>query len=85
MSKFEKLIVKLLNQASTFTFQELEYLLRKFGYLEKKTSKTSGSRKAYDNPNSKHIIRLHKPHPVNEIKKYVKSYMLTELKKIKLK
>jgi len=81
MSKLEKLIAKLLNSASTITFQELEYLLKKFEYLEKKTGKTSGSRKAYINLKTKHIIRIHKPHPGNELKKYVKSYIISELKK----
>jgi len=81
MSKFEKIIAKLLNPSSIITFQELEYILKKCGYTEKKTGKTSGSRKAYINVGIKHIIRIHKPHPENEIKKYVKSYIIIELKK----
>jgi len=81
MSKIDKLIAKLLNQSSTITFQELEYLLGKLGYVVKKTGKTSGSRKAYINSETKHIIRIHKPHPGNELKKYVKSYIISELKK----
>ena len=84
MSKFDKLIKKLLNSSSTITFQELEYLLGKMGYEEKKTGKTSGSRKAFINPKSKHIFRIHKPHPGNELKKYVKNYIAKELKRIKL-
>lgn len=81
MSKLEKLIRKLLNPSSIITFQELEYLLKKHGYKEKKTGKTSGSRKAYINPQTRHIIRLHKPHPGNELKKYVKNFVIAELKK----
>lgn len=84
MSKFEKLIKKLLNPNSTITFQELEYLLAKSGYIEKKTGKTSGSRKAYIQIKTKHIIRIHKPHPGNELKKYVKAYIIKELKKQEL-
>jgi hypothetical protein len=84
MGKLEKLIQKLLNPNSTFTFQELEYLLGKLGYLEKKTGKTSGSRKAYIKLKTKHIIRIHKPHPGNELKRYVKKYIITELKKEEL-
>lgn len=79
MGKLEKLIEKLLIPGSTITFQELEFILRKLGYTEKKTSKTSGSRKAYVNIEIKHIIRIHKPHPGNELKKYVKNYIITEL------
>lgn len=80
MGKFEKLVAKLLNTTSTITFQELEYLLGKLGYIEKKTGKTSGSRKAYINHDTKHIIRIHKPHPGNELKRYVKDYIVKEFK-----
>lgn len=81
MSKLDKIIAKLLNPASVILFQELEYILGKLGYIEKKTGKTSGSRKAYINIETKHIIRIHKPHPGNELKKYVKNYIISELKK----
>ena len=84
MSKYEKFIEKLLSRNSIITFIELEYLLGKLGYIEKKTGKTSGSRKAYVNSNIKHIIRIHKPHPGNELKKYQKVYIIAELKKQKL-
>lgn len=81
MSKLDKVIEKLFNPGSTITFQELEYLLGKLGYHQKKTGKTAGSRKAYINSEIKHIIRIHKPHPGNDLKKYVKSYIVNELKK----
>lgn len=81
MSKLQKVIDKLLNLQLVFTFNELEYLLGKFGYVEKKTGKTSGSRKAYINEATLHIIRLHKPHPGNEIKRYVRVYIISELQK----
>ncbi len=81
MSRLQKVIAKLLSLQQIFTFSELEYLLRQLGYQEKKTGKTSGSRKAYININSKHIIRVHKPHPGNEIKKYVRTYVINELQK----
>lgn len=80
MSKLQKAIDKLLNLEQAFTFNELEYLLGKLGYKEKKTGKTSGSRKAYINNDSFHIIRIHKPHPGNEIKRYVRTYLISELK-----
>ena len=65
-------------------FQELEYLLAQLGYIEKKTGKTAGSRKAYIHEKSKHIIRVHKRHPGNELKKYVKDAIVAELQKMKL-
>ena len=81
MSKLAKIIAKLLNLKQVFTFQELEYLLGKFGYKEKETGKTSGSRKAYIHETTNHIIRLHKPHPGNELKRYIRIYIISELKK----
>ena len=81
MSKVTKIIEKLLDSRTTLTFQELEYVLGKLGYIERKTGKTSGSRRAYINQRTKHIIRIHKPHPGNEIKKYVKNYIISELKR----
>jgi len=81
MSKVTKILERLLDPRTTFTFQELEYVLGKLGYIERKTGKTSGSRRAYINQRTKHIIRIHKPHPGNEIKKYVKNYIIGELKR----
>jgi hypothetical protein len=45
-------------------------LLKRFGYEEMKTGKTAGSRVAFINNTSNHIIRLHRPHPGNIMKKY---------------
>jgi len=81
VSKLQKIVDKLQDFKRSFTFQELEYLLGKFNYSEKKTGKTSGSRKAYINEKTNHIIRLHKPHPGNELKNYVRKYIIEELKK----
>ena len=81
MSKYDKIKEKLLNPSVIMTLREVEYLLSKSGYIEKKTGKSAGSRKAYFNVKTRHIIRLHKPHPGNEIKKYVKQYLIAELEK----
>ncbi len=80
MSKYDKLIVKLLNRNSTLTYQEISYILGKLGYKESQKGKTSGSRVAFTNEKEKHIIRLHKPHPSNELKDYVKKEIILELK-----
>ncbi len=80
MSKKEKLIAKLLNFTATFNFDELETLLCNLGYKVEKKGKTSGSRRAYYNAAIDHIIRIHKPHPSNEIKKYVRLLIIKELK-----
>lgn len=81
MSKFDKIVEKLLNLAGTFTFDELIYLLGKLGYTERRKGKTSGSRRTYVHGKTKHIIKIHKPHPSNELKRYVKEFIIEELKK----
>lgn len=45
-------------------------LLKDLGYEEIKSGKTSGSRVAYLHKLSGHIIRLHRPHPGNIVKRY---------------
>ena len=84
MSKYDKLIEKVLNPKTGITYKEMSLLLKKMGYTEKKTGKTSGSRVAFLNLETKDIIRLHKPHPGNELKDYVKKEILAELKDKKL-
>ena len=70
MGKSEKLIKRFLSKPKDFTYDELKRLLKSFGYEEAKTGKTSGSRVAFINHETKHIIRLHKPHPKPELKQY---------------
>lgn len=81
MSKDEKLIRRFLSKSKDFTYDELNKLLTHFGYRE---GKTSGSRVAFINPETKHIIRLHKPHPKPELKKYQLDYIEDELRKREL-
>jgi len=69
MSKYEKLLLRLLSVPSDLTWEELVNLLAKFGYEELKKGKTGGSRrKLADKKNN--IIILHKPHPGNIVKQY---------------
>ena len=84
MSKYDKLLEKLLRRNSTLTYNEIKYLLGQMGYSESTKGKTSGSRVAFINEQSKHIIRLHKPHPGNELKGYVKRAIIKELVNKKL-
>lgn len=80
MSKAEKLLKRFLSKPKDFTFDELTRLLHGFGYEEVKLGKTSGSRVAFINYETKHIIRLHKPHPKPELKRYQLDYVEEELK-----
>jgi len=81
MSRFEKLIERLLNNPKDFSFSDLERILKSFRYIEQKTGKTSGSRVAFVNTVTKHIIRLHKPHPKPILRNYQIKYIIEELKK----
>ena len=70
MSKRDKLIERLLERPSDFTYDEAETLLGRLGYREDNRGRTSGSRVAFVNTKTNHIIRLHKPHPTNILKMY---------------
>lgn len=70
MSKLQKILDRIINNSGRVTSTELSYVLSRFGYLEVKTGKSSGSRVAFYNKSKKVLIRLHKPHPGNELKDY---------------
>lgn len=77
MSKQEKLLAKLLNRQSTFSWPELVTLLVGLGYRQ---IEGDGSRVKFDNGNPHMMINLHKPHPGNELKAYVKRQVIEHLK-----
>lgn len=81
MTKRDKLRVRLLTRPSDFTYSELKTILNGFGYSEVKSGRTSGSRVAFVNDLTKHIIRLHRPHPGNILKLYQVNQIIAELKK----
>jgi len=59
---------------------KIKRLLNSFGYSEIKTGKTSGSRVAFYSEDRRHLIRLHKPHPQNRVKRYILDYLEDELR-----
>lgn len=79
MSKDEKLIKRLLSKPKDFTYNELRRLLTLLGYSESQSGKTSGSRVAFFHEKTQHVIRLHKPHPNNELKQYQIEQIIEEL------
>jgi len=82
MKKYQKLLDKILKSPKIFKYSELKTLLISLGYVEQNKGKTSGSRVAFYNTKTQHIIRLHKPHPGNELKRYQINLINNELKKI---
>lgn len=77
MSKTEKLLAKLVNGRSAFTWSELVTLLARLGYSQ---LEGSGSRIKFDNGDPNALINLHKPHPGNEIKTYARRQIIEQLK-----
>lgn len=78
MGKDEKLIERFKSQPKDFTFDEMERLLRFFGFQKSEKGKTSGSRVIFKN-NGKAPIMLHKPHPGNTVKSYAMKQVLNYL------
>ena len=70
MGKKEKLIERLKLLPRDFTFEECAALLGFFGYEMINKGKTSGSRIAFANPETKDKYIMHKPHPRKELLAY---------------
>jgi len=70
MSTIVKLLERFKARPKDLTYNELRRILKHFGYIESKSGKTSGSSVAFENEESKDIIRLHKPHPSPIVKLY---------------
>lgn len=79
MSTKEKLLGRFKTLPTDFTFDELESLLKIFGYYRFNKGRTSGSRIIFDN-GRKRPIMLHKPHPGNVVKRYALKQVLDFLK-----
>ena len=77
MSKNEKLLAKLLNAQMTFTWSERVTLLRQLGYTQ---IEGAGSRAKFDIGDPSAMITLHKPHPGNELKHYIRRQIIEQLK-----
>ncbi|AZF64423.1 type II toxin-antitoxin system HicA family toxin [Pseudomonas sp. LBUM920] len=77
MSKNEKLLAKLLNERVAFTWQELETLLKRLGYTQ---IEGAGSRVKFDIDDPSAMITLHRPHPGNELKHYIRRQIIEQLK-----
>ena len=80
LGKKDKLILRLLAHPKDFTFDELITLLQGFGYELSNAGNTSGSAVRFINPATKHVIRLHKPHPSPVLKEYLVKLIISELR-----
>jgi hypothetical protein len=81
MNQKDKQIARLLSKPKDFRYSELVSLLGALGYLEVRTGQTSGSRIAFCHGKTRHIIRLHRPHPLNILKLYQLDLIIEALKR----
>ena len=65
---------------STAYVNELEALLKGFGYGLSNSGSTSGSAVRFINRETGHIIRLHRPHLSPVLKQYIVNFIINELK-----
>lgn len=73
MAKTEKLLAKLLNLSGSLTWNELVALLNHFGF---RLQEGRGSRVKFDNGDPEMMISLHRPHPGNEVKHYIRKQII---------
>lgn len=69
MAKIKKLIDRFKTKPKDFTWNELTKFLNGFGYKQVNSGKTSGSRVRFVHMHY-HPIILHKPHPIQILKRY---------------
>ena len=81
MTRHKKPISRFLSKPKDFTYKEMKKMLGRFGYQEIRGGKTSGSRVVFLHESTGHIIRLHKPHPKNILKRYQLDLIEDELRK----
>jgi hypothetical protein len=84
MSSHEKLFERFLSFPKDFTWDELNRLLKKYGYYQNNKGKTSGSRVKFEKDDSNIYLDLHKPHPKKILKPYQMIDVLDFLKRIKV-
>jgi hypothetical protein len=77
MSQKQKLVERLKAKPKDFTWDELENVLKSFGY---QIESGSGSRRKFFNAKTGDDINLHQPHPKNILKSYQIRDVLTHLK-----
>lgn len=80
MSRVDDVVAKLKKRTGNFTYDEAVWLVKQFGYEVDQCGRTSGSRIAFLNHETGRIIRLHRPHPGNTLKRYQQDEIIMQLK-----
>lgn len=79
MSRKDKLINRLLEKPTDFTFDEMKSLLSYFGYEMKQGGTGSGVK--FIKKGSNEVINFHKPHPNGILKRYILEQIVEKLRK----
>ena len=80
MSKAERLVEDFKLCRGAFPYKDMVRLLKNAGFEEKPTG--NGSKRKFVHTTHKWIVRLHEPHPGNEVKAYmvreVREYLMEQ-------
>ena len=70
VSRAGKLLQRFLRTPKDFSYDELTRLLNSLGYVAASSGRSGGARVAFINRDTRDVIRLHRPHPANIMKRY---------------
>ncbi|MBL0062132.1 MAG: type II toxin-antitoxin system HicA family toxin [bacterium] len=79
MSKLEKLLARLKNKPTDFSWVEFEALMSMLDYKKVKSGKTGGSRRRYVHAQLRPFV-IHEPHPQRVLKPYQVEDVIQQLK-----
>ncbi|MEI7982887.1 MAG: type II toxin-antitoxin system HicA family toxin [Bacteroidota bacterium] len=71
---------KLLRLPKNFIYDEMDTLLRGYGYVEQERRRSTWSAVIFYNVELNDKIMFHKPHPQKELKRYILEMILEKLK-----
>ncbi|MBS1682704.1 MAG: type II toxin-antitoxin system HicA family toxin [Bacteroidetes bacterium] len=77
MSKLHKALDRLKSRPKDFKWQELQTIMRHFGYIEQKKG---GSARKFIHQEKKVLISIHEPHPKPILKMYALDIIINHLK-----
>lgn len=80
MGRLNDVVEKLKKRTGNFTYAEAEWLVKRFGYHIDNGGKTTGSSMMFVNDETGDMIRLHRPHPGNNLKQYQQDQIISHLK-----
>lgn len=80
MASYEKLYRRMCTLPKDFTLDELRKVMKHNGFVERNRGKTSGSAICFYRESDDRKLMFHKPHPENNIPRYVLENAISVLK-----